>query len=226
MIKETLVVMLAYILSFLQPAAQPPVGLLFESVYAIKHSGGSPSGTAFQLEYKGNKYLVTNSHVCGNPKLRNKYYALGPRGSVYFVMRIKQGFRHDLCILTPITEKPALKLSSKPLKLGEPTYTLGFSKGSRSYSAGYYRGIIQGKVGRTPKYIKCRPDPKRGCVATHEMMLTGLETWGGASGSPVVSREGNVVGVIMATFGGAVPAKHLIKMLESVHSKLHPEEEK
>lgn len=136
---------------------------------------GSTSGTAFALDLDGEVLLVTNRHVVEDMRtvgLRLLDGTAGPRVAAW-----QLSTSADVAVLHLEDDQPippALALSPRPAEVGDDVRTVGFPAGMPYTTAGEVAAV---------------EGPR---------LLLDVEVSGGASGSPLLDRSGQVVGQIFA----------------------------
>lgn len=153
------------------------------------------TASSFLIAHKGKKsYLITSGHVChadyGKIKMLPKFRAteviygldMNLKKHPYRVVIIDH--ENDLCLLSSdrMNLKP-YKIASKRPKIGEEIYNIAaphdiFDKGMVPLFSGLYSG------------------------ESHGRFVFSLPAAGGSSGSPVLNRSGEVVGVVSAVTKG------------------------
>lgn len=131
-----------------------------------------------------NNYIVTNAHVINEAK--NHLIVENNKGEQYTATAVYINKDNDLAILK-ITDKDFKKLTSLPYSirktnadLGEQVFMLGFPKQEIVYGEGY----VSAKNGYQMDTIYC------------QLSTTANE---GNSGSPVVTKNGELVGIVTST---------------------------
>ena len=162
------------------------------SVFKVGDTGGTYTGTAFELQTKRGVVTVTNRHIC---KDQTTLVGIFPdKSRILIVKSVSE--KHDLCILTSIPGMPSLKAGADYHK-DEKVTVEGYPRGVRTLTKGtiglYYKaGILDDAV--VVQYLG--------------------KVYHGSSGSPVLDPNGDVVGVIALvssdySYGGIVPLEFL-----------------
>lgn len=162
------------------------------TVYLValdEHSQPIGTGTGFIIKSDNEgSWILTNKHVCMMPikkiKTVEKLNNFNPvsmtlhNGKMFKTWVVRTGENIDLCLLrTLIKFKQPLKLSAKAT-LGEKLFSYGFPMGQSTMVYGKYKnlgayyGVLYGE--------------------------TDARAWFGASGSPVMNLNGDVIGIIAA----------------------------
>ena len=158
--------------------------------------GGRILASSFQLQYKGHKFTITNKHVCDSAKAEDKSIrASGPSPVSLDVYANINGFNrsilkvsklHDLCILAPLPDSPTFSLASS-VQVGESVSIIGHPRG---FKQSISDGRLVNKIFE-PSHLL----PKANIIMSY---LTTANAYPGNSGSPVINRWGNVIGVLYA----------------------------
>lgn len=200
----------------------PVFGLLRQHTYDVEW------GTAFMVEWKDRRYLVSNWHVCRH---QTKFTAQNAdrkfKGSAEVIALFPS---EDLCLLTPVATD-GLK-PSKSVPNGYPVYTGGFPAGSPNkirLSAGVTTVRSRTKLdfgkgecpeGYKPKFYKSGKIKE--CWGTFLLQDSTMAGKEGRSGSPVVNAKGELVGIVNSKNGGTssyILVEKLIRILKSLETK-------
>lgn len=160
-------------------------------------------GTGFIIDAKG--YLVTNYHVIENAKNiavqnnRGEFVAkivfTDPSKDIAILKIDDESFR-------PYNSVP-YAISKNPAKLAEPIFTLGYPKNEIVYGQGYLSSL----TGFNGDSLSCQID----MAANH-----------GNSGSPILNKNGEVVGILNARqnssegFTFAIQGKYIFNALDEL----------
>lgn len=175
-------------------------------------------GTGFQvLSDSGNKYILSNRHVCLLAEA-NEMHAITEDGRATIVRVLEISTITDLCLLTPIPNKPGVKLAkslelrSEVAVIGHPflmeiTFTKGLLLNYENVEIPMF-GLDEKKCKEFNGQIKEIPVfftiTMPACVLSINSVRTTAQTYGGNSGSPVVNFYGNLVGVLFAGYTGTI----------------------
>ena len=183
---------------------------------------GSTFCSSSQVEYKGERFTLTNRHCCEvmSPKTKNnlkkrKYFGGNTEGELVTVgdtLReiIKLDTKHDLCVIEPDLSRPALTLATS------------YSITDKVTIIGHPRGMPQ--TIRHGRIIDVGSEIFYWVNSTHKLPWLFVTTtgYGGNSGSPLINSYGNLVGVIFMgwrtfhTEMGAVPLEDVKDFLDRV----------
>lgn len=141
----------------------------------------SRGATGFYLNFHGKYYILTNKHVCEDPfKASEKLIIFG--SYVGEIVAIDK--EHDLCLVTSNRQSGLILADEMPPKF-EQIYLVGFPRGlAKTIRAGH----VVDKVDIRAPWLG-------GVVPTYMISTTA---YGGNSGSPVVNKYGEVIGVLFA----------------------------
>jgi S1-C subfamily serine protease len=153
--------------------------------------------SSFQLSYKGKRFTMTNMHVCNVAAIgrifaskdqkfkwieKNGYVKIGERRRK--VLSIDR--EHDLCILEPDQDSRAFSLARN------------WHTGERITVIGHPRGLPQTiREGRIVSKVT-GIFPWLSIQSTRDSLMISALSYGGNSGSPVINRFGNIIGVLFA----------------------------
>lgn len=222
---------------------------LFESyLYEYKGSSvvkltmtyeGRSGGTGFQIKApSGKQYTLTNAHIC---RIGDSLIAHAQNGVKKKIRVIKIYDKHDLCIMEPVAGLRSLKIADN-IELHERVWLIGHpALRDLTLESGHFVGnaniriITECKTKPNQKEIdrlmKKRNPTIKDIIKLFQLManlctkrMTSQHinniSYGGNSGSPVVNKWGNVVGVLYAgrrdqnTASHTVPIKEIHKFLK------------
>lgn len=183
-----------------------------ESVVQVLHPTKFGGGTGFAVKgASGKEYIMTNRHVCGvqeNGKVRIQVN----KNTAYLKKVVYESKAHDLCLIEGIKGLAPLSIGSDQIK-GDILYVVGHP-GLRqlTVSAGEYIGRTfieliseaetreecKGTVYDAPFMYILLTGKDFICVQSYESLETTAVIYGGNSGSPVVNKWGNLIGVAFA----------------------------
>jgi S1-C subfamily serine protease len=184
--------------------------------------GAQGGGTGFQVQVGNKHYVVTNDHVCGLADKDNLIMAVPTYGRVTILRILSRSQTTDLCLLTPVSGLPGLKLGTKDGSYMESVAVYGhphLDKLTRSV----------GKVGRQfpidiLEYVIDSPETlasctgkkhtiqdiyfglMQGCMVRVPSQETSVPIAPGNSGSPALNKAGRVIGVVFAASSGGIPS--------------------
>ncbi len=186
-----------------------------DSVVQVLHPTKFGGGTGFAVKGKsGKEYIMTNKHVCGVLENGIVRIEVDPK-HVYFKKVIYEDTAHDLCLIEGIKGLAPLSIGSDQNK-GDYLYVVGHP-GLRQLttSVGEYIGrrtiempvdvksraqcLADGnEVIELPPLYQMFMGIEFLCIRKYEALSTSAVIYGGNSGSPVVNRWGNLIGVAFA----------------------------
>ena len=164
------------------------------------------AGTGFLIDNKG--YLVTNAHVIS--KMR-RIYVENNKGEYFNAVPVYTDETADLAIIR-ITDTASFKMSDAiPFSirktnsdLGEPIFTLGYPRNEIVYGEGYLSAKSGNDGDSTAYQISVSVNP-------------------GNSGGPVISKNGEVIGIITSKNSNAdgvvyaAKSKNIYSLLEALN---------
>lgn len=171
-------------------------------------NGLSSFGTAFALEYKEKKFLITNEHIVINPNdvvFTNDNYTFK---NFSWFKRIEE---LDLIIYPLEEEVPTLKINNKDLKVAQNVFTVGYPFDlDKTYSFGYITSL-----NNTLENEKINK----------QVIQTSVPTNKGNSGGPLLSKNGELIGIVFSkaensegiTF--AIPVEELLPHINTSKTK-------
>jgi S1-C subfamily serine protease len=160
-------------------------------------------GTGFIIDAKG--LLVTNYHVVENAK----NIAVQNNRGEFIAKTVYTDRNKDIALLkieddnfNPFTSVP-YSISKSPVRLAEPIFTLGFPKNEIVYGQGYLSSL----TGFNGDTLSCQIE-----IAANR----------GNSGSPILNKNGEVVGILNARqantegFTFAIQSKYIFRALDEL----------
>lgn len=204
------------------------------SIVMLTNIDGMTGGTGFGVEHEGEKYILTNAHVCQLDKLvpHGLYVNLADGRKVKAkILRVYKD--HDLCLIRHVYGLNTLSLGETP-SMGEMLHAVGYpSLQPKTLTSGEFVGygtvfVAIEQAMFQDEFVDCRPTDivQRAfgsvvCVRKFYASLTTIPILGGSSGSPILNSYGNVVGVAFAgspmgnNWAKVVPVDFIKKFLYS-----------
>jgi len=149
------------------------------------------SASSFLIMHQNKKsYLMTAAHVCHNDygklvyypgfKTQQEFYGLTLKMEKHYYKVEAMDFESDLCIVsTDRFEGVPYKIAQKLPEIGEQVYNIAAPAGIFEENlAPLFKGLFSGGV--------------------HGRKVYTLPATGGSSGSPILNRQGQVIGVVSA----------------------------
>lgn len=191
-------------------------------------------GTGFLINSpSGNTYIMTNNHVCGLADSTGKLLVDGD----YYAHVISHFADHDLCLVSNPLNLSGIDVGDSS-RDGENVYVVGHPLlEPRAEVKGQISGTMVATIvvgfnipceGKGFRNIEIDPESimaafgiKNVCVRDYEAQATTVNILPGNSGSPVLNRDGKVVGVAFAGRedgpgrGYIIPLKYIKKFLEN-----------
>ncbi len=196
------------------------------SVVSVLNRSGTSGGTGFVTrDVAGKHVIVTNDHVC--EVAQGGYVVIvSDTGQGRIKRVLSRNFTRDLCVVEGI-DAPALSIADSSPTRFEKLQVIGHPLlGPTTPSEGSYLQDDIVPIGFGTKPDGTCPESAESvdtffgtfCVAHMELSLTSISIFPGNSGSPVLNREGKVVGVINSgdnrtTYGNFVPLRYLKEIL-------------
>lgn len=190
-----------------------------ESVVQVLSMSSNGGGTGFAVKgASGRDYIMTNRHVCevqANGVIRVK---VGNKNPIFRKV-IHMDKIHDLCLIEGVPGLAPISIGSDQYK-GDFLYVVGHP-GLRqlTIAKGEYigrtniellfdvvnRSQCPGRIIELPPLYQILTGREYFCVRSYEALQTNAVIYGGNSGSPVVNRWGNLIGV---AFAGSTQEEH------------------
>jgi S1-C subfamily serine protease len=182
-----------------------------ESVVQVLHPSQFGGGTGFAIKGdSGKEYIMTNRHVC---EVGEKgYVRIQTLKKSYFKKIVYKDPVHDLCLIEGVRGLSPISIGSD-LNKGDFLYVVGHP-GLRQLttSVGEYIGNKRielmfdvekreqcpGRVIELPPLYQMFTGKEFICLRSYSALATSAVIYGGNSGSPVVNRWGNLIGVAFA----------------------------
>lgn len=190
-------------------------------------------GTGFTITSGGIlniKYTITNYHICDGAIKRGYMKGSSAYGDEKKTLKIlKYDQSKDLCVLTGLSTTEPLPIAMSEPSAGDEVAVFGFPAGwPATFTFGEYTGRTKVNIAVSVSYDECKMsgrnfNPFMGCIFVYESYHVTAEITGGNSGSPLVNKRGEVIGVIFASNSGyskasfAVPLPTLNSFLQDFY---------
>jgi V8-like Glu-specific endopeptidase len=220
-------------------------GFVYKVIYTKKSKTGPPydgvGATAFLVQADSGKvYLLTNRHVCERDNSPDKAYISSvedSKGKRHPFKIIDMSKDYDLCLAEAPQGKKGIRISDS-VTVGETLFYVGFPRGqAATVSYGDLVGhqfmtITRGVVPESISKETCLSNKDTTlvqesygqrvfnvCYMHHNAMVSTMFVYGGASGSPVLNKYHQLVGVIYAApmdggWGWAMPLSAIKEFLK------------
>lgn len=201
-----------FLLSFTSPVYAAPADSVYK-LYLLDQDTGTRlgHGTGFLIEVDGVKAFMTNAHICATGRLQvaGKGWELKPT---------LINAQDDLCIAEPTVKE--LKIKNKPLPISDQIPTDGEVVRVIGYPLDKPKTTVSGRLNLYTFVFMLKTVPVEEldnafqglCINSIDQIDGGATCWDrresygvlaqiqvGNSGSPVINREGKVIGVIWGT---------------------------
>ena len=202
-------------LSFLTPQAHNQY-LRYEVgtsvVQVLSPTGGGGTGFAVQAD-SGAEYIMTNRHVCEVAQNGWLVVKQGKNGKGIFKRVIYKDNKHDICLIEGDRRLDPLEIG-KGLYIGESMHIVGhpglraLTVSNGEYIGNYIVKLVDdsaktreqchGTIQELPPFLQSLYGIEFVCLKSFLSYSTTAVAYGGNSGSPVVNKYGNVIGILFA----------------------------
>lgn len=179
------------------------VGSAVVRITGVTSTGRSSGGTGFSvITASGNKYILTNKHICGLADSNNQLTVEFPNLSRKYLRKIIEiSSEHDLCLVESIpTFNPSLSIADS-IDVGQDIFVVGHPKlFDLTVAGGTYIQeasimVAMSKSGINTRVAQGFSMPN---LQTFNTFRFNVYSRGGNSGSPIVNTDGQVVSVLFA----------------------------
>jgi len=188
----------------------------------VKVSDEMGTGTGGIISYKGQRYVLSNSHVCHKKSYKTISFD-GLRVGKLKVLR--RDPERDLCLLEAPDGLKALRLAQE-YHLGERIVSGGYPKAQGPVVVTgilFYEDFVEILAGITIPGERCPRGTIRDrslpflCFWQGDLIISTMFVAPGQSGSPVVNMDGELVAVVVASqggFGALIPLETVREFLD------------
>lgn len=200
-----------------------------DSVVQVLKVNSRGGGTGFAIQStSGKDYIATNAHVCALATPAGWMRIKSDRGFESFKKVVYVDKKHDICLIEGDRRLDALDLGSAPKK-GEQHWIIGHP-GLRqlTLSQGEFVGMDSVQLAKkVNSQAECSGEfieleglqayffgSRYACIVTFSSYGTTAVAYGGNSGSPVVNKYGNVIGILFAGSTEQERDNHVVPLSE------------
>lgn len=188
------------------------VGVTEPAILRITTPDKKVSGTGFRFTYNGKTLIATAGHVCKSIQSTGQQPVVLHRNTEKQETMLLVGLDTDACVISDSVGGRSLKLNFDHVSFAEEAYTIGFSGAigftygqgqTGQYVNSYYPGLLLGQV----EILECVASGMMPtftvqgmvCPFKHQFLATNIPLYFGQSGSPLLNKNGEVIGIASMT---------------------------